>query len=320
MLNTPHTRRRIQAATLCWLGTLTLRLAVAQSPICQDDAFGRTCLAAPAQRVAALENRHIENLLAVGLQPIAVSGKAAYARAYAAISPTLGAEVVDLGLAANPNLERMLTLQPDLIVGNARTVQKYHAVLRTIAPVLAFEVYPAEGGSQFDNMVDMFKADALAVGRLPQALAFMARLEAQLQDARQALAQAGWGGQTVVLANINAGITGADVMLFNSNSTPAELLRRMGLQYGYDDARHRQKAFNVTTVEALVPLQHVHLLYMPFNAAGVDKLMQSSVWRRLDFVEQSHVHALPYRQMYAGPMTAQAFIEDVLAVLLREPR
>ncbi len=279
-------------------------------------AASQFCLPQPATRVITLDGRHVENLLATGLQPVGVASADAYRRLMHDAVPVLDNRVQDIGLVATPNIEKMMALEPHLIIGNDRSVQKNHAILTAIAPVAVFDPYPKGSNDLLANMFDTFVKIAQLTGRQAQAAAYMQHFEQQLAVAKDKLAKAGWAGRRVVLGNINTGITGADMMLFNSNALPACILTRLGLQYAYDLPQFKDKSFNVTTVEALTTLQDIDFLYMPFNEAGVRKLVTTPVWRNLRFVKDNRLHSVAYHEMYGGPLVASLFVQDIVKALL----
>ncbi|MBS7813628.1 ABC transporter substrate-binding protein [Roseococcus pinisoli] len=280
-----------------------------------EHALGVTEVPGTPRRVATLDNRHTENLLALGLPPVGAAGLRRYRQIMAGVEPAPGPEVTDLGQADTPNIELLLALAPELIIGNARSVQRHHAALSSIAPVLAYDPYPPGGANLYDAMLVHFRAIAEVLGRQAEAEAFLAALDAGYAAGRARLAAAGFAGRRVVLGNVNAGITGADVMLFNANALPAEILRRLGFDYAYDEPRHAGRGFNVTTAEALPALQEADFLYLPFNETGVRNLMATPIWRNLAFVREGRARAIPYREMYGSVLTAQVFARQVVAEL-----
>ncbi|MCX8999742.1 iron-siderophore ABC transporter substrate-binding protein [Rhizobiaceae bacterium BDR2-2] len=264
----------------------------------------------------ALDQQTTEYLLALGLQPAGVTGPANYRRFTGDEEPRLAGDVVDLGLFSAPNIELIMALEPDLIVGNVSSVQKSLSMLREIAPVAAFLSQPSGSSDQFGNMSATLRVFAMLTGRQTEGEAFLASLDAGLAEARARFKTVGLGGRPVILGNVNAGVTGAEIMLFNANALPAQILARCGFDYGQDDARFADKGFTVTTAESLIAFQDADFLYMPFNAKGVENLMSTPVWRNLNFVREGRVHAVPYRLIHNGPLSARLFLRDVQKALL----
>ncbi|MGB3760615.1 MAG: ABC transporter substrate-binding protein, partial [Rivularia sp. (in: cyanobacteria)] len=64
-------------------------------------------------RVVALGWVYVEDLLALGIQPVGVADIEGYQK-FVNIQPQLAASVVDVGTRAEPNLEAIAQLEPDL--------------------------------------------------------------------------------------------------------------------------------------------------------------------------------------------------------------
>ncbi|WP_225736346.1 iron-siderophore ABC transporter substrate-binding protein, partial [Halomonas colorata] len=284
--------------------------------VCAVSELGETCLAQPARRVVALDQQSAEFLLALGLQPVGMTGPANYRRFTGDAEPRLSDEVTDLGLSSAPNIELIMALEPDLILGSANSIQKSRTLLGEIAPVAAFLSYPAGKPDQMANMVETLRAVARLTGREAECGDFLASLDETLAEMKQSVVAKGLDKRPVVLGNVNAGVTGAEIMLFNRNALPAQLLQRCGFAYAYDDDRYLEKSFNVTTAETLIALQDADFLYMPFNEKGVANLMATPVWRNLRFVRENRFQPIPYRLIHNGPLSARLFLRDVRKALL----
>lgn len=301
----------ISAAALC----STTFSSSAWADICMPN-ISSACLKQPARRIITLDGRHTENLLALNIQPVAVAAATNYRHIMKNVMPTLSAQVTDIGLATSPNIELIMAQQPDLIIGNDRVIKKNEAILTSICPVAAFNPYPVNSTDLYSNMLTTFQQVAELTGKKTVAQQAIQDLDREIAETKEQLTKAGWHNRPVVIGNINTGITGADVMLFNKNAMPAQILERLGLSYRLNSADLINQSFKVTTVESLIAIQDAYFLYMPFNEAGVKKLMNTAIWRNLDFVKQKRVYSLTYYEMYGGPLTAKAFIQQVKRALL----
>lgn len=284
--------------------------------LCAQTTLEQVCLTVPARRVVTLDQQSTEFLLALGLQPVGATTVASYRKFTSGAALQLSEDVVDLGLYSAPNAELIMALAPDLIVGNAYTLQKNRSILSGIAPIAGFLSQPSGNPDQFVHMTQTLAAIARLVGREAEAKVFLDALEADLAATGKELAGTRFAGRAAMLGTVNSGVTGADIMLFNRNALPAQLMRRIGLNYSYDDARHAEKGFNVTTVETLIELQDNEFFYMPFNETGVRNLLATPVWRNLRFVRENRFHAVPYRLIHNGPISAGLFLRDLRKVLL----
>lgn len=125
-----------------------------------EDVRGEVELPAPAERVVALEWTYVEDLLAVGVQPVGVADIDGY-DAYVTAGPRLDEDVVDVGTRQEPSLEAIAALEPDLIVTDRNRAEANLTALEQIAPVLLFDPYD---GDQLETMREDFTALATAVG------------------------------------------------------------------------------------------------------------------------------------------------------------
>jgi ferric hydroxamate transport system substrate-binding protein len=139
--------------------------ATSGAPLTITHALGETEVPANPQRVVALEWTYIEDLLALGVQPVGVADIAGY-EAWVQIPVELGDDVVDVGTRQAPNLETLAALQPDLILVPAFRAAETYEQLAAIAPTLAFDSYPTdENVTQYDEMRQTFLTIAEVVGR-----------------------------------------------------------------------------------------------------------------------------------------------------------
>lgn len=279
------------------------------------DAAGLRTISGKPRRIVALDARHTDNVLALGLQPVGVAGLNSYRKFMADAEPPLGHSAADVGSQSTPNLEVILQLHPDLILGSIRNMQRSRPMLEAIAPTLGFDPYPDDHADLYDVMVETFRSVATALSREAEARAFLDRLEDQFSAAKAALAASGFAGRRVALATVYSGPTAAQVAIFNDNSLPARVLKRLGFEYAYADERFRHVGLHASTVEALSDIRDTTFLYMPLNAQGVRGMMEAPLWRKLDFVRERRLYEVPYRVMFSGPLTAQAFARDLVRLL-----
>lgn len=101
--------------------------------------LGESCIPYRPQRVVVMDQESLEILVALGFKPIA----ATTANRVGNKAPILQnrvdfTEIVDLGKEGNPNLEKIVQLKPDLILGMFINPQIY-PLLSQIAPTASIE-------------------------------------------------------------------------------------------------------------------------------------------------------------------------------------
>jgi ABC-type Fe3+-hydroxamate transport system substrate-binding protein len=278
---------------------------------------GEVTLNQPAQRVVALEWTYVEDLLALGVQPIGVADIEGY-NDWVKIPVALDAGAKDVGLRGEPNLETIATLKPDLIIDLADNAANY-AELSKIAPVLSFEPYPTDPSlSQYDEMRETLLKIAAAIGRDAEGQAALAHMEAKFATAATQLQQAGQQGAPFILSQAWTGGSGAEVRLFTENAMAVKITEQLGLTNAWQDAAFQQYGFSTVSVEALPKIPaDTHFFYV---VQSNDDVFQTSavkpLWDSLPFVKAGRAHALGGDTwLFGGPLSAEVLVDIVVNAL-----
>ncbi|MGY3966660.1 iron-siderophore ABC transporter substrate-binding protein [Aeromonas enteropelogenes] len=158
------------------------------------DAFGQSVqVPANPQRVVTLSEIDLDSALTLGVTPVgAVNGRG---------QPTLPRYLLDkvgegipvVGDLGSPNLETLITLEPDLILTGPTTPEQL-ALLREIAPTVVT-------GQWTDGWQPLLRRVASALNREQEGEAFLQQYEARLQQARTTLA--GHQGESISIVRWN---------------------------------------------------------------------------------------------------------------------
>ena len=105
-------------------------------PVVQH-AFGETTLPATPTRIVVLGYTLVETLVALDVPPIGAPGVILNEMTYLELDTDA---IADVGTPAQPNLERITTLNPDLILTSQRLGEESYTLLAQIAPTVAFDV------------------------------------------------------------------------------------------------------------------------------------------------------------------------------------
>lgn len=140
--------RALGLLTLVWaLALLGAPASCAQEPLVVEDVLGqRFTFEQPPQRIVALSPSITENLFAVGAgeQVVGVSAYSTY--------PREAARLPVVSDAVQVNLERLLSLEPDLVVGDVQVVRAHVERLQALGvPVFAVDVPDLE--SLFETLL-----------------------------------------------------------------------------------------------------------------------------------------------------------------------
>lgn len=262
-------------------------------------------------RVIALEWTYVENLLALGLQPVGVADIRGYQK-YVKIQPQLADWVTEVGTRQEPSLEAIAQLQPDLILGIEFRHEPIYKTLSSLAKTLLFNPYPEPGtGNQFDEMQQTLRQIAQACNRSNQAEEILKNLQTTLKTSTEKLQAANLTRNTFLLGQFVP-----ELRLFTQNSLAVQILEKIGLKNTWEGKLDRF-GFNTVGLEALPPLEKNHFLYIAEGDRIPQQPFQNNpVWKNLDFVKENRLHSLGEDTwVFGGCLSAQILAEKVTQIL-----
>ncbi|RYH01683.1 iron-siderophore ABC transporter substrate-binding protein [Salipiger sp. IMCC34102] len=193
-------------------GLLAALPAAAQDfPLTLENKFGTTVIEEAPERVASLDFNGADNLLALGVQPVAI--RYWYGDYENAVWPWADdrLKTTPAILRGDLNFEQIAAAEPDVIIAlwSGITEQEYER-LSLIAPVVAVPEGVGDYSLPWDELA-LIAGEA--VGRLDEAEAQVAEIEAEMAAISDR--NPGWEGKTASVAyywNDNPGVyTGADI-------------------------------------------------------------------------------------------------------------
>jgi len=259
------------------------------APAPQQGTAGDSKQPAPAgkePRIASLSIHLTSELLALGITPIGsvVGGD------LKAFLPHVADRLKDtkqLGVVADPDMESLLALKPDVIYADkdyaSKDVAKYEKIAKT-------EVFDLNDGTWRDTL----KKVAKLVGKEPQAEAFIKDYNAQAERVKKSL-QSQIGDGTVLAVRV----TPKELRVFSMRRPIGPLLYEdLGLKPAKGvDKISKDKAFEVVSQEVL-PDYDADAIFIVLNKdEGAQKLFQqlqtSPIWQGLKAVKANHVYVVP---------------------------
>ncbi|WP_158289658.1 ABC transporter substrate-binding protein [Paenibacillus flagellatus] len=137
------------------------------------DAMGEIAIPVKPSRVVVLDNAALDNLLALGVKPIGAASVASLNEPFPAyLKGTDG--IANIGTIAQPNLETIAKLAPDLILGTKVEQEAVYDKLKKIAPTVFIE----NVGVQWK---DNLKLHAEAVGKTEEADKLLKQYEQRVE-------------------------------------------------------------------------------------------------------------------------------------------
>ncbi|WP_206754684.1 MULTISPECIES: ABC transporter substrate-binding protein [Cyanophyceae] len=313
--------RRIQ---LFWVGVLMVALiqsctgsenqppasSAPESSNCHmvRHALGETCVPNQPQRVITLSVPSLGDAIALGVKPIATI-------VYFDEPPPYLAEHLNsiqiLGQEEQPNLEKIVALKPDLIIGIKYSTEAIYDQLAQIAPTVAddWEGYPS-----WRQHVD-FVANVL--GKTDSAQQVWSQYNQRIESLKGALESS---QQNLEVSFVHTCCGTIDLDL--KNSFNGSILA--------DAELRRPPAQAVPVAGGLVKLSEERLMDIdgdvlfvatdgPEAAQTVTELKQNPLWQQLRAVQNDRVYSVNYPTWRGGnPLAADAVIDDLFKYLVED--
>ncbi|MDU4962494.1 MAG: ABC transporter substrate-binding protein [Sporomusaceae bacterium] len=258
----------------------------------------------PPQRVALVFFHFGDALLSLERPPVAAP-QVNTLKNWASLKPYLaGSPVIDLGRQSSLNMERLLDVQPELIIGERYNAGRYHALAR-IAPVVLLD-----NQKLFRDWRDILREVAALTGREAAAEARILRVERLIAAARPRLSTVR-DDSFAFLAPFEKGMFFA----YGRARLPAFLDPETGLGLktpaGYTNTAARLSLEGV----ALLNPDHIFLSRFPGDARRLAELQKSPVWNALAAVKRGNVHFLDQSAFLAGSLAVEYGVNSVVTSL-----
>lgn len=122
-----------------WVQPSQNMLSALEASACRvvQHQLGESCIPQHPQRVIVMDQESLEILVALGLQPIATTTANRVGNKTALLQDKVGT-LINLGKEGQPNLEKIVQLKPDLILGMF-ILPQYYELLSEIAPTVSID-------------------------------------------------------------------------------------------------------------------------------------------------------------------------------------
>jgi iron complex transport system substrate-binding protein len=267
-------------------------------------AAGETRIPAEPQRVVSLFNHLTEGLLALEIQPVgAVTLEGSFV---AYLAPMLeGTEPV--GTIPEPNLEAILALEPDLILGGPFHLERYEQLSR-IAPTV---LIPDDIFNARQTLVDL----GAILGASERAEARIVRFGEKLAEARAQLQRV---APEAIAAFIRAELQG---FRLSGRSSSAGKILHEELGFSVDPlVADNPTGHEYLSLEVVPELRADYVFLMVDDEERAKEFMTSPLTQNIPAVAQGHVFTVErslWLLGHSGVLGAEMMVEDVLDALDR---
>ena len=215
--------------------------------------------------------------------------------------------IAAVGNYAQPNLERIAELQPDLILG-ITTVESFYPRLSQIAPTVVVEI---SGG------VADWKEYALnwatALGKPDEAQALIQQYEQRIAQFQAAM------GDRLNNTTVSVARFGSDrINIYQEDSFPGAVLAEAGLLR--PESQQRNNHDEIIGLESLSSIDGDVLFFVQDNpeASTLAQAQESQLWSQLDVVQREQVHEVSVEVWFLnlGIVSAHMILNDLFRTLV----
>ncbi|MGF1568622.1 MAG: ABC transporter substrate-binding protein [Nodosilinea sp.] len=271
-----------------------------------DHAMGQTAVPTTPERLVALDNAALDAALALEVKPVGAS-------AYGGLPNYLGEATAGIDLVGDANqsdLEAILRLEPDLILGTKVNAGKIYRPLSKIAPT----VLSQENGRHGD-WADVFQFYANALGRPEQAEAALQLYQQRVQELQEHIGNPQDIEVSVLIAY------GDRIGVYTSGSFSGSVLADIGFARNPAQVSQQRYALQVSR-EDLNSLDG-DLLFLVADAsadsatANTTTFSQDPIWSQLQAVQQNRLCEVKTEVWTAGRgiLAAMAILDDIESCL-----
>ncbi|MEF3404384.1 iron-siderophore ABC transporter substrate-binding protein [Agromyces sp. CCNWLW203] len=279
-----------------------------------DDRGESIELAAPAEKIVALEWNTAENLVALGVMPVGVADVEGYTDWVK--SETLDEAVTDVGGRGEPSVDAIAGLAPDLVLTTTDLSESVIAQIEEFAPVLV--VRGADASNPIGQMESNLERIATATGREAEGEEILAGFDEKLAEGKAAIEAAGLTGAPFVMSD--SWPSGGQVAIrpFAEGALLTAVTEELGLENAWTGEGDADYGLASTDVEGLTALGDVEFIYIANGETDAyqNELAGNAVWTSLPFVQSGKVHRLPDGiWMFGGPSSMNDYVDAVVATL-----
>ncbi|MDB5665130.1 iron-siderophore ABC transporter substrate-binding protein [Cypionkella sp.] len=288
-----------------------LALPAFADPVTITDRRGPQTFATRPQKIAALDWSVTEALLDLGISPAGVAEPAAYVDWV--VDPALPAGAVDLGLRAEPNLEALAALRPDVIV-TADIDPALVPVLEQIAPVVVFQAFdinqdnPSVAKEIFLSLGTLTGTRALAEQKLAAQEVELDAIATRLAD------HFGVPLPKVTSVRLN---DATSAYVNGANSMPEYVLQRLGFENELPQTKTRW-GIALLKAEDLAAAKTGIVLAIGPDMGGT-ALRQTPIWAFLPFVKAGRMADVRPVWSYGGALSIGRLARGFEAALMTIP-
>ncbi|MGJ3352134.1 iron-siderophore ABC transporter substrate-binding protein [Providencia sp. Je.9.19] len=273
-----------------------------------DDRSTQTFITSP-ERIVVLDWDLLEQVLSLDIIPVGATEINSYNQWV--VMPAAPESIDEVGTRAEPNLEKIASLKPDVILATSAQ-QDLIPLLQRIAPVVYLTNFSAQDDAAI-VAIRHFKTLATLFNKQQQAEKQLAQLDKQFELLRAKLAQVYPNNTEVTVIRFS---TLTSVFLPTENASINYVLQRLGLKPA---VKLPARPWGITQrrINELSRIDDGYVLFLrPFP--DEKKLADARLWQAMPFVQKNQVNGVipvwNYGGVYSLQRMAQAITDSLLEI------
>ncbi len=276
--------------------------------------LGESCVPLTPQRIIVTDQEALEIVVALGLEPLGTV-KANIVGSKARVLPEKIGEIIDLGKDIQPNLEKIVLLHPDLILGLGIGAQNYDLYSR-IAPTVTFDFYHA---AWKDNL----RLIAQALGKIEQAEKLLFEYDNKIKKIREQLNHK----QEEIEISITRFYAGYKFTQFQTPlSFSGSVFKEIGFttpqkQIKFGSAKFSDGTYGTVNQENLQILDSdiLFIALDPGSEKNFKRYQKNPLWQQLNVVKNQRVYTVDSGYwIFGNILSANAILDDIYKYVLDE--
>jgi iron complex transport system substrate-binding protein len=265
-------------------------------------SLGETCVPLNPQRVVVLDV--LDNVLALGIKPVGAT--TADSGNFRTNLPEQTQEIAKVGLIYQPNLESILRLQPDLILGIDWQQEVYDKLSKIAPTVLA-------PSSDRINWKEWFQTYAEALGKSSEGKKILNEYDNRIKSFQQQI------GEKRSQTKVSVVMFWDGVRIYMKKSFSGGILSDLGLPRPPE--QDKDKVNEDISLE-LIPKMAGDAIFLMIGdrTPELDRFTNHPLWSQLEAVKQGKVYQVKADTWLAGysPVAANSVLDDLFKYLVKK--
>ncbi|XPM57164.2 MAG: iron-siderophore ABC transporter substrate-binding protein [Leptolyngbya sp. IPPAS B-1204] len=264
--------------------------------------LGETCVPAKPQRIITLDIFSLGNAITLDVKPIA-SGSLRQEGELPSYLKNYVEGIQNIGMESQPNLEKIMLLKPDLIIGRTGSSQSY-SLLSKVAPTVISDWYIGTHWQENFNFITN------VLGEITSAQAAWNQYHERVEKIRSILDREHQYKEISVV-----GISLTEIDAFTKNSFSGSILSELKLQRPKAQDITAEYGYIVVSEEELEKIDGDILFVMVGNQddeKAFESLKQKPLWQNLRAAQTNQIYAVENHVWWGGNILAANLVLDDL--------